>query len=62
MLRMDGRGIRSHTPYKFSLHRPEYQSYRGISRQVPEAALSMSARLVAISMYSPFAQRSANER
>ena len=36
--------------------------YCGVSVQVPMAALAMASRLVAISMYSTLAQRSANER
>jgi hypothetical protein len=36
--------------------------YCGVSIQVPSVTLAMSARLVAIAMYSPFAQRLANER
>ena len=45
-----------------SKKRMQSARYCGVSFQVPMAALAMSARLVAISMYSTLAQRSANER
>ena len=36
--------------------------YLGTSRHVPRVALAMASRRVAIAMYPPLAQRTANER
>src|SRR5215467_12003157 len=41
---------------------PRPRAQRGVRRHVPTATLAMASRLVGISMYSTFAQRSAKER